>query len=117
MLFGDGALKAAPPGFVEGRVIILALKESRGAQLAEGGFSKAPAEGYDKYPLVVLTLDGRTEVARTTASDDGSYRFALPPGAYTLDVKDRADRELKVKPQQFTVESNQTVRVDMLISK
>jgi len=42
-------------------------------------------------------------------------RVALPPGAYILDVQDRAAKHLRAKPQPFTVVSDQTVRVDMNI--
>jgi hypothetical protein len=41
------------------------------------------------------------------------YRVALPPGAYVLDVQDRARKHVRAKPQAFTIVSNQTVRVDM----
>ena len=50
-----------------------------------------------------------------TADESGNYRVALPPGAYVLDVQDRARKRLRAKPQPFTVVPNQTVRVDMSI--
>ena len=52
ILAGSGILKAAPPGFVEGQLKILLLKE---VELAEEGLSKGATEAYEKYPLVVLS--------------------------------------------------------------
>jgi len=121
MLAGNGTLNAAPPGFLEGHLAIIGLKESAGVELAEDGQSNRAAEAYKKYPLVVLSQDGSKEIARftadVTADDEGGYRVELPPGSYILDVKDRVEKRLRAQPQSFKVESNQTVRVDMLISK
>ena len=121
MLAGNGTLNAAPPGSLEGHLAIIGLKESAGVELAEDGQSNRAAEAYKKYPLVVLSQDGSKEIARftadVTADDEGGYRVELPPGSYILDVKDRVEKRLRAQPQSFKVESNQTVRVDMLISK
>src|SRR5260370_13445640 len=117
LLAGNGTLTAAPPGFVEGHLVIIALKESRGVELAEDGQSNRAAAEYQEYPLVVLTQDGQTEIARFTADGDGAYHVALPPGAYILDVQNRVKKRLRAKQESFKIESNQTVRVDMLISK
>jgi hypothetical protein len=73
------------------------------------------AETYAKYPLVVLSQEGEKEIARITADRNGNYRVTLPPGAYILDVQDRAARRLRAKTQPFTVVSNQTVHIDMSI--
>ena len=110
-------LKAAPPGFVEGHLAIISLKEVKGVELAEEGPSNRAAEAYQKYPLVVLSQDGHTEIAQVTADSEGAFHVALPPGAYILDVQNRVQRRLRVRAEPFKVESNQTVRVDMLISK
>jgi hypothetical protein len=114
-LAGGDILKAVPPGFVEGRLKILSVKEV-GAQLAEPG-SNQPAGDYQAYPLVILSQDRRREIALITPNADGTYRVALPPGVYILDVKDRLEKNLKAEPHSFTVESNQTVQVIMLISR
>jgi hypothetical protein len=72
-------------------------------------------ETYAKYPLIVLSQDGNSEISRVTADRNGNYRVALPAGAYILDVQDRAAKRLRAKPQPFTVAPNQTVRVDINI--
>ena len=77
-------------------------------------------ETYTKYPLVVLSQDGKKEIARLTADKSGNYRVALAPGAYILTVQvrpgeERAAERIQANPQPFTVVSNQTVRVDMRI--
>jgi hypothetical protein len=73
------------------------------------------AETYAQYPLIILSQNGEKEIARVIPGENGYYRVALPPGAYILDVQDRAAKRLRAKPQPFTVVSNQTVRVDMNI--
>jgi len=77
-------------------------------------------ENYAEYPLIILTQEGKREIARLTADKSGNYRVALPPGAYILAVQERSGEEraaerIHATPQPFTVVSNQTVRVDMTI--
>jgi len=99
-----------PPGFVEGHLRIISLKE---VELADGNAPAITAESYAKYPLIILSQDGKKEIARVTANGNGNYHTALPPGDYVLDVQGRARGHVRAKPQRFTVVSNQTVRVDM----
>jgi len=99
-----------PPGFVEGHLKILSLRE---VELADGNAPAITAENYAEYPLIILSHDGKKEIARVTADGNGNYRTALPPGDYVLDVQRRARGHVRAKPQRFTVVSDQTVRVDM----
>ncbi len=107
------SMNAAPPGFLEGhlKIVWLGAAEASDEMPRQG---VAP-ETYAKYPLIVLSQDGKKEIARVTADGNGNYRVALPPGAYILDVQDRVAKRLRAKPQEFTVISNQTVHVDMNI--
>jgi len=82
-------------------------------ELADGNAPTVTAETYSEYPLIIVSRDGRKEIARVTADGNGKYRAALPPGAYILDVQGRARKHVRAKPKPFTVVSNQTVRVDM----
>lgn len=101
----------APLGFLEGRLRILAPKE---VELAEGNTSKFSAADYAECPLIILSQDGKKEIARVVADGNGKYRVALPPGNYILDVQGRMTKgHMRAKPQSFKVVSNQTVRVDM----
>jgi hypothetical protein len=98
-------------GFLEGHLRILALKD---VELAEGNPPKFSGKNYAEYPLIILSKDGKREIARVTADGNGNYRLALPPGDYVLDVQGRKPKgHLRAKPRRFTVVSNQTVRVDM----
>ena len=101
----------AAPGFLEGHLRILAFRD---VELAEGNPQKFSAGNYAEYPLIVLSQDGKKEIARVTADGNGNYRLALPPGEYILDVQGRLPKgHVRAKPQPITVVSNQTVRVDM----
>jgi hypothetical protein len=105
------ALDDAGPGFLEGRLRILASKD---VELAEGNPPKFSDGNYAEYPLIILSGDGKKEIARVTADENGKYRVALPPGDYILDVQGRQPKgHVRAKPQRFTVISNQTARVDM----
>jgi hypothetical protein len=100
-------------GFLEGRLRILASKD---VELAEGNSPKFSDGNYAEYPLIILSQDGKKEIARATADENGNYRVALPPGDYILDVQRRPPKgHIRAKPQPFTVASNQTVHVDMNI--
>ena len=100
------------PGFLEGKLKILAFRD---VELAEGTASKFSGGNYTDYPLIILTRDGNKEVTRVTADANGMYSVALPPGDYLLDVQDRKRRHARATPQPFKVGSNQTVHVDMNI--
>jgi len=103
----------AAPGFLEGRLRILASKD---VELAEGNPPKFSDGNYAEYPLIILSQDGKKEIARATADENGNYRVALPPDDYILDVEGRPPKgHVRARPQRFTVVSNQPVRVDMYI--
>jgi hypothetical protein len=102
---------AVPPGFLEGHLKIVSLRAVEASD--EMPRQTVTAETYAEYPLIVLSQDGKKEIARVTADGSGNYRAALPPGNYILDVQDRAAKRLRAKPQPFSVVSNQTVHVDM----
>lgn len=102
-----------PSGVMEGHLKILS---SRPVQLAEENASTVTAENsaeYPLYPLIILSRGDKKEITRVTANSDGNYRVALPPGDYILDMQRLKHRNVRAKPQPFTIVSNQTVRVDM----
>ena len=110
LLASSASVDAAPPGFVEGHLKIISPKE---VELADGNAPTVTAETYGEYPLIILSRDGKKEIARVTADGNGNYRTALPPGDYVLDVQRRGRGHVRAKPQRFTVVSTRTVRVDM----
>jgi len=115
MLAGSASIKAAPQGFMEGHLKIVVFKPVE----PDNGSQPAP-ETYAEYPLIILSQDGKREIARLTADNSGSYRVALPPGTYILalqrhSTEERAAERIHANPQPFTVVSNETVRVDMRI--
>ncbi len=100
------------PGFLEGRLTIVSPKT---VDLADADASTVTTATFTEYPLLILSPDGKKEMARMTADKNGNYRVGLPPGDYVLDVRGRAPGHLRAKPQPFTVISNQTIRVDLVI--
>jgi hypothetical protein len=104
--------ETAKPGFLEGHLKIISLKE---VELAGRSPAKPATENYAEYPLIVLNKDGQKEVARITPDREGNYHVPLLPGDYLLDVEGRRPGGVRAKPQPFTVVSNQTVRIDMNI--
>jgi hypothetical protein len=103
---------AAKPGFPEGHLKIISLKE---VELAGGNPPKDTAENYADYPLIVLNRGRQKEVARIAPDRDGNYRVSLPPGEYVLDVQGRRPGGVRAEPHPFTIISNGTVRIDMNI--
>jgi hypothetical protein len=112
VLVATASVNAAPQGFLEGHLKIYSPKE---VELADSTPPKKTTENYAEYPLIVMSRDGKKQVARVTADANGNYRIALPPGDYVLDVQDRMRRHLRATPRTFTVLSNQAVRADMNI--
>ena len=104
------SIDAASSGFVEGHLKIISPRE---VELADGKPPPITSENYAEYPLIIRSEGEKKEIARVTADGNGNYHVALPPGNYVLDVQGRAPGHVRAKPQQFTVVSNQTVRVDM----
>ena len=114
LLAFSASLNAAEQGFLEGHLkIIFGMAAQSSDDMPR---PEIAPESYAEYPLVVLSQDGKKEVARLTADQDGNYRIALPPGAYILDIQNRAAKRLRARPQSFTVVSDQTVRVDMNVN-
>jgi len=115
ILAGTTQSDAVPPGFMEGHLKLTWLGAAEAEASDEMPRQGVAPETYAKYPLIVLSEDAKSEISRVTADGNGNYRVALPPGAYILDVQDRAAKRLRAKPQPFTVTSNETIRVDMNI--
>ena len=114
LLAFSASLNAAEQGFLEGHLkIIFGMAAQPSDDMPR---PEIAPESYAEYPLVVLSQENNKEIARLTADEEGNYRIALPPGAYILDVQDRAAKRLRARPQPFTVVSNQSVRVDMNIN-
>ena len=116
VLIGTASSNAAPQGFVEGQLKIVSLRPVElDGENAPTQTAPATAETYANYPLIILSQGERKQIARITAKADGSYRAALPPGNYILDVEERVRRRLRVKTQPFTVVPNEKVHVDLTI--
>jgi hypothetical protein len=98
-------------GFLEGHLRILAVGD---VELAERNSPKFSGGNYAEYPLIILSQDGKQQVARITADETGEFRIALPPGDYILDVQGRPPKgHVRAKPQRFTIASSQIAHVDM----
>ena len=112
ILIGSTSVNAAPQGLLEGHLKIISEKE---VELADETPSQTTAANYGDYTLIILSGDRKREIARITANENGNYRAALPPGDYVLDAERRGHGYIRATPQSFTVISNQTVHVDMIL--
>ena len=88
MLAGTASIKAAPQGFMEGHLKIVVIRA-----VEPDNMPQSVPETYAEYPLIILSQDGKREIARLTADKSGNYRVALPPGAYILAVQERPAEE------------------------
>jgi len=104
------AIAADNNGVLVGHLTIISLKE---VERADEGPSKPFAKNYSDYPLIVLSQDGKKEITRITADEQGNYRIELPAGVYILDVQGRGRGHLRARPQPFAVVANQTVHADL----
>jgi len=105
-------IKAAPQGFLEGHLKVVF---GMAVEPDEMPRPEVAPESYAAYPLVILTQQGRNEVARLTADANGNYRATLPPGDYILDMPDQVAKHARATPRSFTIAPNQTVHVDMTV--
>ena len=112
MLAETVSIEAATQGFMEGHLKIVWMRAVESDEMPR---PEVAPESYAEYPLVILTKEGRKEVARLTADANGNYRAALPPGDYVLDVPDQVAKHIRATSQSFTVVSNQTVRVNITV--
>jgi hypothetical protein len=111
-LFCNATVKAAPQGMVDGHLTIVSPKP---AGVSDNMPRPQAPEAYTKYPLSILTQDGKKEVRQITADENGDYRAELPAGAYILDVKRREPARIRAQAQPFVIVSNETVHVDLKI--
>jgi hypothetical protein len=112
LVAGVASINAESQGFMEGHLKILS---ARGVDLGDENAAIVTTGNYAGYPLLILSRDKQKVIARITADTNGNYRAALPPGDYVLDVQERTRERVRAKAQPFTVVSNQTVRLDMVI--
>src|SRR4051812_3391216 len=89
------SVEPPPAGFLEGHLRIVSSQE---VHLADGDAAPVTPEVYAEYPLIILSRDGKKEIARVVADRDGRYRVALPPGEYILDVGRNARARVRAKP-------------------
>jgi hypothetical protein len=113
LVAGTASIEAVPPGLMEGHLKII-FHMAVGESSDEMPRAEGAPESYAQYPLVILNQEEKKEIARVTADKGGNYRVALPPGNYVLNVQD-LPKQVRAAPRPFTVVSNQTVHVDMII--
>ena len=111
-LFCSGAIKAGPQGLVDGHLTIVSPKSVDPSDNMPR--PEAPG-GYAKYPLVILAQDGKKEVRRITADENGDYRAVLTPGTYILDIERREPTRIRAKAQTFAIVSDETAHVNLKV--
>jgi hypothetical protein len=101
---------AQSTGVLQGHLKIVSLQT---VAPSDGIVPTVTAQTYAEYPLVILSSDGKQQIAVITADAKGSYRVELPAGTYILDIRDRVRKHVRAKPRVFTIASNQTVNLDL----
>lgn len=99
-------------GFVEGHVTVGPLQpvENTGAP------SPTPAPAvYAKRALRVFAADGTTFVTEVRLQPTGTYRVALPPGIYVVDMAPVGMDAAANLPARVTIRSGESVRLDVAI--
>lgn len=111
LAFGASVCTSSPAaGVLEGQLKILPAK---GVNLTDEVLpkdEKAPCEG---CPLVILSKDGRNEIAQITTDKEGRFRVGLPAGEYVLELKRNGRVRLRGTPKTFTIVAEQTLHVEM----
>lgn len=97
-------------GILQGRLTIFSPPT---VALGDGETPTVSPETYAEYPLVVLSADGKKQIATVTADAKGNFRVELPPGNYVLDVQNRVRKHVRANPVKFTVKAGETVQVGM----
>jgi len=67
MLASTASINAAPQGFIEGHLKIVVIRPVEPDNMPQ----PAP-ETYAEYPLIILSQDGKREIARLTADKSGN---------------------------------------------
>jgi hypothetical protein len=101
---------ASGTGVLEGQVQVT---QSMGTRLAEDTSAPQKKVPSAEYPVVVLSKDGRTQVAQVPVNAEGRFRVDLAPGDYLLDVKRQSGRRVRVSARPFTVVAGQTIQVNL----
>ena len=72
MLAGPASIQAGPQGFMDGHLKIVVIRAVEPDDMPQ----PAP-ETYAEYPLVILSQDGKREIARLTPDKSGNYPLGL----------------------------------------
>jgi len=97
-------------GTLAGHLKIISLET---VSPADGSIPTVTSQTYQSYPLVVLSQDGKQQVAIMTADKQGNFYATLPSGSYILDIQNRVRKHVRAKPVPFTITANQTSHVNM----
>ena len=103
---------SAPMGYLEGRASIGPLQpvERVGVPSPTPSPATCTARG-----LVMFDSQSGAEAARFDLGPDCTYRFALPPGTYRVELQRRGIDISKDLPRTVTIMSGQTTRLDISI--
>ncbi len=82
--------------------------------LREGEQEPTPwPELYAARKILVLSQDGRREIARVSIEDDGTYQVVLPVGRYMVDIAAGEIERGENLPREIEIFSGQITRLDI----
>ena len=96
-------------GVLEGR---LTLSPDTPVQL--GGAARLKPD-YAEFALIILSIDGKKEIARATPDAAGSYKVELTPGEYLLALENQGDTPAGYVPQKFAITANKATHLDATV--
>jgi hypothetical protein len=105
-----GNASSSANGVLEGQISIL---QSRGTELADDASPQPKKNPCADCPVVVMSKDGKNEIAQVAVDAEGRFRVNLPAGDYVLDLKGHGPRRMRSTARPFSVVAGQTVRVDL----
>lgn len=99
-------------GHLEGNVTIGPL---RPAEWVGAPPLPPPPEAYAERSISIFREDGAALVTNVKINSDGTYRVALPPGSYVIDIGRTGRDRARGLPKTVVIPPSQTVRLDIHI--
>ena len=103
-------IPSPPAGILEGQVTVGPLQPVE--RVGQPTATPAP-EVFTSRSLNIFQSDGKTLVTSLHFNPDGTYRVALQPGTYMVDIPQTGIGFARPLPKTITIHSGETIRLDI----